>query len=413
MAAPSVVVANPGGQVWVRPLAEALARAGMLGEYLAPVAINASGLAHRAGQLPGFVVRQLERRVVGDDVPGSATRSVATAHELLFVAAQRLGLPDERLRTISHWRLRRFDAAVARHLRNAHDGVVAYAGGAARTLERGNRLGMKGFLDYPIAHHDVCERLMQEEARLQPAYAGTLQGHDYPPRYRRQLDAEVERADHILVLCAFHRDSFLEAGVPPQKLTMNPLGVDVELFRPRLRAEDGTFRVLFSGQITQRKGISYLVEGFRRAAIPRSELVFVGRPVGTAEPWIREPGVHHVPAVARTDLPDLYGKADAFAMPSLVEGFGLTALEAMAMGLPVILTPNTFGPDLLSDGEDGYIVPVRDADAIAERLLALHRDRDLARRIGRAARATAAGYGWDSYGNRMVEAIRDRAGVSP
>ena len=147
-----------------------------------------------------------------------------------------------------------------------------------------------------------------------------------------------------------------------------PAWVNLDLFRPRQRPVDDVFRIVFVRQITQRKGISYLVEAFKRASIPKSELVLLGRPIGSVDPWAQIPGVKHVPLMPRSQLPAVYANADVYVLPSLVEGFGLTGLEAMASGLPVVLSEHTFGSDVITDGVDGYVVPIRDPESIAERL---------------------------------------------
>jgi glycosyltransferase involved in cell wall biosynthesis len=93
--------------------------------------------------------------------------------------------------------------------------------------------------------------------------------------------------------------------------------------------------------------------------------------------------------------------------PSLVEGFGLTALEAMACGLPVILSSNTFAEDVITDGVEGFIVPIRDSAAIAERLRLLAADPELRARMGAAARRTAEQHSWTRYGRQIVGIFRD------
>ncbi len=103
-------------------------------------------------------------------------------------------------------------------------------------------------------------------------------------------------------------------------------------------------------------------------------------------------------------------RAHAFVFPSLIEGFGLVLLEAMSAGLPVITTPHTAGPDILTDGREGFIVPIRDADAIAERLHRLHDDEATRQVMGRAALARAREASWGRYEEliRMLlaEAVR-------
>ncbi len=248
--------------------------------------------------------------------------------------------------------------------------------------------------------------MLQEEARLVPAFAGTLQLHNTPEAVAKRLDAEIRLADRVLTLSRFETETFLTAGVDQDKIVEIPPGVDTTLFRPGRRPSDDVFRVLFVGQVTQRKGISYLLDAFRLAGLRDAELVLVGALQGR-RPWVGHHSVHHLPAVPRSELPDRYAQADVFVMPSLIEGSCLTALEAMACGLPVIVSENAGTSDLIEDGREGYVVPIRDAGAIADRLRALEADPDLRERMARAARTRAEALGWEVYAARVTATIQD------
>jgi glycosyltransferase involved in cell wall biosynthesis len=96
---------------------------------------------------------------------------------------------------------------------------------------------------------------------------------------------------------------------------------------------------------------------------------------------------------------------DVFVLPSLVEGFPMTALEAMACGVPVIVSENTFGLDVVRDGYNGYVVPIRDVGAIVDRLRLLAGDEALRSSMSKNARATAEEYSWEAFGRRLVELV--------
>jgi glycosyltransferase involved in cell wall biosynthesis len=97
---------------------------------------------------------------------------------------------------------------------------------------------------------------------------------------------------------------------------------------------------------------------------------------------------------------------DVFVFPSLFEGFGLVLLEAMAMGLPIITTSHTAGPDLIEEGREGFIVPIRDANAIADRLARLHADRTLRDEMSSNARRRAAEFTWEDYGAKLSACVQ-------
>lgn len=338
----------------------------------------------------------------------SAVHRTGAPAGLMWVAAQRTAAPSAVTEAAKRLALESFDRGVARHLEPTDHAVVAESRFALYSFRRARALGVTTVLDYPIAHHRFAERLLQEEARLQPAYASTLQFHSPSTSVRRRLEQELELADRVLVLSSFQRRTFLECGVDPAKLEQTPLGVELDAFTPAEGAvsEHVGLRVLFAGQLTQRKGISYLIEGFRSAALPDSSLTLLGGLVGGRVPWGPHPGIRHAPPVPFFDLPAYYHGADVFVLPSLIEGFPQTALQAMASGLPVIVSENTFGTDVVTDGVDGYVVPIRDPGAIAERLRHLSAHPDQRRRMGANARRRAQDFSWGRYGERVVNVIR-------
>lgn len=412
------MVANPGSMRWMGEMASGLAQEGLLERYLTTLA-GTPQLERRLARLPkvgGYAASQARLRRLPQHVARDQAVGVGLPSYVAATAFARAVHAPKAVQAANGLHQQLFDRAAARRLGQDCGAVIAASTAARRTLAGARRAGAVAILDYPIAHHDIVDRLMADEARLQPRFADTLQYLAQSARRHRQLDAEIAAADRIIVLSSFAYGSFVDAGVPEDKLALIPLGVDLEMFTPAAREPDEPFRVLFAGQISQRKGISYLLEGYRLAALERAELVFLGRPVGPSSQWISRPGVVHWPPVAIYDLRDRYVACDVYVLPSLAEGFPQTAIIAMACGLPVIVSEHTFGDDVVTDGVDGYVVPIRDPAAIAERLRALAADPGLRLRMGAAARRTAHDFAWSSYRRRIGELARgvlgDGAAVS-
>jgi glycosyltransferase involved in cell wall biosynthesis len=287
------------------------------------------------------------------------------------------------------------------------DTVVASYGTGRYAFEAVHRSGGRAVLSYPIAHNRFQQRLYEEEAMLQPEFAAALPRLDRLPReYSERLDIECALADRILVGSDFVRDSFKAIGGDPRKIVVTPYGVDVERFTPRRTPKrDGIFRVLFVGHIGQRKGMSYLLQGYELFRRADCELHLVGDYVPGGEVYQRYRDLYrHTPNVPQTILPSLFHEADVFLFPTLIEGMPLVVLEAMACGLPVITT--THGPaQVVRDGVDGFLVPVRDPHAIAERLEQLYRDRDLREQMGRQGREQAERHTWEKYAKGAADAV--------
>jgi glycosyltransferase involved in cell wall biosynthesis len=212
-----------------------------------------------------------------------------------------------------------------------------------------------------------------------------------------RAEAEANEADLVVCLSDSTVAAFAAAGVNAERLRKARLCVDSERFRPPPSPPQG-FLVAFVGWLSLRKGYPYLVQGFREAALPGARLVLHG---GTNEPFD-----HALVARLRCDanvevirgpVEPTYAGASVCVLPSVSEGFGLSALEAMACGVPVIVTDACGVAECVEDGVDGFIVPARDPGAIADRLARLHAAPDLRASMGGAARRKALARPWSVY----------------
>jgi glycosyltransferase involved in cell wall biosynthesis len=232
------------------------------------------------------------------------------------------------------------------------------------------------------------------------------------PRFIAKEEAEYEEADAIFVPSTFARQSFLDAGIEPHKVVAIPIGIRLEEFFPVPKRDD-TFRVLCVAMISLRKGIGYLLEAMSRLRLPTSELVLRGTILpesrGILSPHAGQFKLQ--PPLPRSGMRDLYSQASVLVLPSIEDGFGQVIVQAMACGVPVIATTNTGGPDVITDGKDGFIVPIRDAGAIADRLEYLYRNPDARAQMGQAALETVRAWnGWGRYTNQVLSTYHE--GVS-
>jgi len=164
------------------------------------------------------------------------------------------------------------------------------------------------------------------------------------------------------------------------------------------------------GSLGQRKGLSYLLKAIDMLGSSAVELTLVGQPPsGNCGPLRTALTTHrHLVSLAHASVLAEMRRHDVFVFPSLFEGFGLVLLEAMSQGLPVITTAHTGGPDFMTDGQDGFLVPIRSAAAIAEKLELLHQNRDRLAQMSEAALNTARLSSWMDYEKATVTFLRDR-----
>jgi phosphatidylinositol alpha-mannosyltransferase len=195
-----------------------------------------------------------------------------------------------------------------------------------------------------------------------------------------------------------------------------PNGIDTERFGdgvdPFPWARDGSPRVLFVGRFDERrKGFKYLLRAWPqvRRQVPAARLVVVGS--GRPERFqrqIEQDGVENVDFagfVSPQHLPRYYASCDVFCAPSVErESFGIVLLEAMASRRPVVASAIPGYAGVLTNRQEGLLVPPKDPDELAAALIRVLTNRDVAQRFGWAGRTTARAYAWPSVAARVLEA---------
>jgi glycosyltransferase involved in cell wall biosynthesis len=243
------------------------------------------------------------------------------------------------------------------------------------------------------------ERIVDEERARWPGWEP--ESLRVPEAFHRRRLAEWEEADRIVVNSAWSRQALEEQGVPPSKLRVIPLVY--ESSGPSLpRSPRGDrLRVLWLGQVILRKGIAYLIEAARRLRPEPVDIRVIGA-VSISPEAVRSapPNLRFAGPVPRSEVGAAYAAADVFVLPTLSDGFALTQLEAMAHGLPVIATPCC--GEVVTHGVNGFLVPPRDAVALAETIAVLAADPSRLDALSAAARATARSYTLDRLGRAWL-----------
>jgi len=172
---------------------------------------------------------------------------------------------------------------------------------------------------------------------------------------------------------------------------------------------DETFRCLFVGQISIRKGIPDLLEAWRLLNWQDAELWLVGREANDIQSVLDQ--YRHLPGLRWLghvdNIADIYAQTDVFVFPSLEEGSALVTYEAMASELPLVLTHNS--GSVARDDTDGFLVPIRSPQQIADKLETLRRDPKLRRQMGQNGRSRILTYTWDNYRQKLSQAMEHAA----
>jgi len=285
-----------------------------------------------------------------------------------------------------------------------------FMGLGATGLHTGRKIQRRGgvyICDRPCSHIRYQDAILRDEyQRHGLRFAGV------DPRAIAKEEAEYAVADAVTVPSTFAKRSFLEMGFPKANLHCVPYGVDLSRFHPVGEPERDEFNVLFAGAASIRKGVGYLLAAFAALRHPRKRLMFVGGISLEAKALIDQAAatlpitcLGHFP---QTKLKEIMSRSHVLVLPSVEEGLSLVQAESMACGCPVVATANTGSEDLFEDGAQGFIVPIRNSAAIADRMQRLADDPGLRQRMSAACleRVKRMG-GWDRYGNAVTALMRE------
>lgn len=213
---------------------------------------------------------------------------------------------------------------------------------------------------------------------------------------------EAKEADVVLAASPYVHDGLVELGVPPERIAIVRYGLDDRFFTD-LKVKPVPGRVLYVGAVNYLKGVPTLAAAAQLLTKDKIEVLVAGPcssgMAGRAEFY----GPRYLGQVPRSAIRHHFAEADVFAFPTLSDGFGLVLLEAMAAGLPVVSTRNC--ADLVRDGENGFLVPDRDPEALAEAVRTIVRNRELRERFSRAARETASHHTLSEYSRSLARAV--------
>ena len=307
-----------------------------------------------------------------------------------------------------------FDSYVQRQLRRQPppDALIAISGSSLRAGQDVQSRGGVFICDRGSSHIRYQDEVVGGEYRRWKASRNATDTRDV---VREELIYQA--ADAISVPSTFSKRSFLEMGVPAEKVHVIPYGVRLENFRRTREPEPGSFDVLFAGAVGLRKGIPYLLQAFAQLRHSGKRLRIAGGMQGELKailPTLPQENVEFLGSVPQSRLAELMSRSRITVLPSVEDGFGLVLGQALACGCPVLATTNTGAEDLITDGVEGFIVPIRDAPALTERMQLLADDPALQQRMSEAAlKRVAALGGWTDYGDRWESLLSRLTGQEP
>jgi glycosyltransferase involved in cell wall biosynthesis len=408
------LVCHPTGNANVRAVLDGLDRAGLLEIFYTTVAVQPGDWPLKL--VPAKVRTQLLRRsyrVSHGTVHRAPTRemirqvanrmhwSQLTAHEVGWASVDAVYRDLDR--RAAQW---------ARSCRSRISGVYCYEDGALQTFREAAQHGLARVYDLPIAYVGTLRRLLQAEAERWPAWRATLAGTFDSTEKVARKEEELALADVVMTPSRFVYDS-LPAEARAQK-ACHIVAFGSPQIPPTATWPERSdkLRVLFVGSMTQRKGLADLFEAVKLLQRSDVELVVLGSLNQPLEFYRQQyADFTYEPPRPHSAVLELMRSCDVLALPSIVEGRALVQQEALACGLPIVVTPNAGGEDLVTEGETGFLVPPGSPDSLAEKLAWLADHRALLPEMREQSMAKAAEYTWMGYGDKVAEILRGKVGA--
>ena len=392
-----------------------LHKEGMLSGFFTDIYAS-QGLPRLLSLLPtrlrkGGLERLLERRLM--EIPSGLVHSFPLLG-LEYKRRLRAARSAEESVLAHLWVSSTFAERVAKSVDNSWNAAYVFNSAGLEILERCRSTGALGCLEQCSSPHLKEMRLVCEESLNFPEWGTVPDTAHADAAYGERERNEWAAADVIICPSEFVRSGLVEGGADPARIRVVPYGVDVEARSQKSEVRSQNFgtkpalseplRVLVAGRICLQKGSHYVLQ-VAELLQGRATFRMVGSLAGLPESMLNRlrQRVEVLGPVPRPAMAAQYGWADIFLLPSLCEGSATVTYEALGYGLPVICTPNA--GSVVRDGLEGFIVPVRDAPAVAGRIEQLAQDVELRAQMVANAKARAAEFTVAAYGQRLLAAL--------
>jgi glycosyltransferase involved in cell wall biosynthesis len=274
----------------------------------------------------------------------------------------------------------RFARAATSFITDEHDTFLGFASASLETIQQAQRLGLRTVVDQidpgPLQHRII--RAEEQKYKHLLNMVTTI-----PDSYYARIEREWDAATAIIVNSGWSKRALVSQGVSDAKVSIVPLAYRTRssrhVARSTTRISRQKLRVLWLGTMCLIKGLPYSIEAAMLLTGAPVELTFAGPTDLRLENLAFPKNCRYLGPVARSQTELLYRSHDLFLFPTLSDGFGLTQIEAMAHGLPVITTKNC--GDVVQDGHSGFLIPPRDPRSIADAILRFIEDPDLLQRM--------------------------------
>ena len=281
----------------------------------------------------------------------------------------------------------------------------AYEDGCSSSFSRAKELGVQCSYELPIAHWATVRRLLAEEAERYPEWEQTLESTREPEEKLFRKEEELRLADRITCPSQFVLNSIpldIRQKTPCQ---ISPFGSPpCEPFDFERSNQSDMLMILFVGSMSQRKGLADVFDAIKLLKNEPVSLSLLGQPSMPLEFYRKQfAEFAYFPPCSNQRVRTIMKSHDALVLPSIVEGRALVQQEALSCGLPIIVTPNAGGEDLVEEGITGHLVPIRSPEKIAQAIRAMIENKNHIEDIRKLCQEKAEQYSWATYAQNIID----------
>ena len=263
-------------------------------------------------------------------------------------------------------------------------------------------------LERGSTHIEFQDKIVNEEYKIHKIKPKPISKHIIEKEKK-----EYEIADFITVPTEFAKKTFLEKGFSENKIIKIPYGVSLSEFNSKNKKKKYTkFRIIYTGSVSVRKGIIYLLSAFTQLNLKDSELLIIGNIDDEIQHLIKKfrsnKDIIFKNSVKQSELSEYYLTSNLFVTCSIEEGLSMVQLQAMSCGLPLICTANSGGEEIIKNDVDGYVIPIRDLDTLKKKILFLYNNQSICNKMGKLAQLKVQrDFSWESYGKNVIATYKN------
>lgn len=299
---------------------------------------------------------------------------------------------------------RTHDALVAKRLEKLKPQVfIGYEKSSLQSFQTVKRLGGITVLDLAQVHY----KYLIELRNTQETFHDLFEDEALFDKINEVKALEYLHADYILTLSSFAKSTLVRHGIDENKIKVVNLGYDPGVFVPKTHyPESDKLKLIYTGTFTRRKGVHLLLEVLEEMNDPRIELTIIGPVLDGEDLLLKYQGrftyfdfLHHEDLVRHLHASDVY------VFPSYLDSWAMTVIEAMACGLPVIITENTGAKDAVDQNETGLVLPIGEKNALKGAINHFLSHPSEIQRMGTAAAAKAKSFQWENYYQQITSFV--------